>query len=270
MDVVLPIAAEASERSLWYPTIQGILVTICAIVLFGGSVYLLLATNVGARLGFLVVFTGLAGFMVVLTSLWMTTASPLNTLKGRIPGWDIVGVFESLDDPGVPGEARNIEQEGREADDIQAADVKASVDENLVAGTGEGEEQPEGAGEFAIYDDVNQYQVTDTYEIGGSDPNPLKLEFRHQPLFAVAQFCSNLEVETLPGLPPPEPECDPNAEAGFVVLERNLGSLRLPPVIAFFASVVLFGLGLLSLHWFERDRRAAAKAQSEPPVLVDA
>ena len=38
-----------------------------AIVLFCGSIYLLLGTNLGARLGFLVAFTGLMGFMVILT-----------------------------------------------------------------------------------------------------------------------------------------------------------------------------------------------------------
>ena len=75
----------ARHKNIWYPTILGILVVVSGIGLFCGSLYLLLGTNLGARLGFLVAFTGLMGFMVVLTSLWMTTASPLNTLKGRIP-----------------------------------------------------------------------------------------------------------------------------------------------------------------------------------------
>ena len=43
------------------------LVVVAGIVLFCGSIYLLLGTNLGARLGFLVAFTGLMGFMVVLT-----------------------------------------------------------------------------------------------------------------------------------------------------------------------------------------------------------
>lgn len=267
MDVITILAAEVGERTLWYPTLQGILVTICAILLFCGSAYLLLATNLGARLGFLVAFTGLMGFMVVLTILWMTTVSPLNTLRGSIPSWKMIGVVETLDQPDVPDEARNIEEEGREADEVQAADVKQAVDANLVTQTeDEGEEVPEGANEFAIYDEVDQYQVTNTWQIGGSDPDPLKLEFRHQPLFAVAQFCSNLPVETPAGLPPPEPQCDPNAESGFVVLERDLGSLRLPPVIAFLASVVLFGLGLLNLHWYELDRRAVAEERTPVPA----
>ena len=51
---VLVLAAEGiKDRDLWYPTILGVLVVLSAVSLFCGSVYLLLATNLGARLGFL-------------------------------------------------------------------------------------------------------------------------------------------------------------------------------------------------------------------------
>ena len=73
------LASEGLEKGLWYPTILGVLVVIAAVVLFLGTIYILLGTNLGARLGFLISFTGLAGFMVILTLLWCTTASPLNT-----------------------------------------------------------------------------------------------------------------------------------------------------------------------------------------------
>ena len=52
-----------------------------------------------------------------------------------------------------------------------------------------------------------------------------------------------------------------------MVLERDLGSVRQPPMIAFFSAVILFGLGLLGLYWFEKDRKAAkaaAEAASRP------
>ena len=67
----LILATEILHKGLWYPTILGVLVVVAAVVLFLGSIYVLLGTNVGARLGFLIAFTGLAGFMVVLTLLWM-------------------------------------------------------------------------------------------------------------------------------------------------------------------------------------------------------
>ena len=91
------LASELTHKGLWYPTILGVLVVVAGVVLFMGSVYLLLGTNLGARLGFLVTFTGLAGFMVILTLLWCTTASPLNTLKGRPPAWEVQQVIKDID-----------------------------------------------------------------------------------------------------------------------------------------------------------------------------
>ena len=52
-----------------------------------------------------------------------------------------------------------------------------------------------------------------------------------------------------------------------MILERDLGSVRQPPLVAFISSVILFGLGLLGLHWYEKDRKAAkaaAEAASRP------
>ena len=48
------LGAELTHKTLWNPTILGVLVFISAVMLFCGSVYLLLGTNLGARLGFLV------------------------------------------------------------------------------------------------------------------------------------------------------------------------------------------------------------------------
>jgi len=93
--VLLTLAAESLHKGLWYPTILGVLVVVAAVVLFLGSIYVLLGTNLGARLGFLIAFTGLAGFMMLLSLLWCTTASPLNTLKGRIPQWKVQEVIAS-------------------------------------------------------------------------------------------------------------------------------------------------------------------------------
>ena len=61
-------AAELIHRTIWYPTILGFLVVIFAVALFCGTIWLLLGTNLGARLGFLVSFTAVTGFGVILTS----------------------------------------------------------------------------------------------------------------------------------------------------------------------------------------------------------
>ena len=73
---LLITAAEGpAHPNLWNPTILGVLVVLSAIGLFCGSAYLLLATNLGARLGFLVAFASLTGFMVLLTTLWWSSGN---------------------------------------------------------------------------------------------------------------------------------------------------------------------------------------------------
>jgi hypothetical protein len=261
------LAAEFLEKDIWYPTILGILVVVFAILLFCGSVYVLLATNLGARLGFLVAFTGLMAFMVILTLLWMTTASPLNTLKGRIPSWEVQQV---VDDPAKvkASEVRNFEVQGRKVGDVKAAEVKAAVDENLV--TQEEIEAegplPDDANEFARFEQVTEYKVVSTYEIGGSEPNPLDFELTHKPLFAVVEFCEvDPPAEVFGIAPPKNPPCKEGSDlSGFMVLERDLGSLRVPPLVAFVLSVLGFVLGLLLLHWRERDEQTAAAAELTP------
>lgn len=261
------LASELVNKSLWYPTVQGILVVVAAVVLFCGSAYLLLATDTGARLGFLVAFTGLFGFLVLLSLLWLTTASPLNTLKGRISGWEAQGSYDTLDDKGVPGPVQNITQDGHKVDEVEAASVKAAVDDRLVKKVAAGEVEPSpAANEFAEFDEVTQYLIVNSYEIGGSKPNPLKLQFTHTPLYAAVEYCPVKDVQVVSGLAPREPQCDPAGGTRIIVLERDLGSLRLPPFMALLAFSILFGLGLLSLHWYEKDRRELEAGNSPVPV----
>ena len=271
--MLLTLAAETLHKGIWYPTILGVLVVVAAVVLFLGSIYVLLGTNVGARLGFLIAFTGLAGFMMLLSLLWCTTASPLNTLKGRIPQWKVQEVIASPQ-KSKTSDVHDIKQKQFVAEDTEAANVKAAVDAALVTkvSTPTVEYTPND-NRFAKFQDVTKYQVLQTWEIGGSKPKFWKGEFTHSTEYAVVQFCQVQEVEQPFGLPPLPPQCDKSADAtaGYVVLFRDLGSLRVPPFVAFGMSAILFILGLLGLHWRERDEqkleeeRAAAAAG---PVAV--
>src|SRR3982074_2479542 len=108
--------------TLWYPTILGVLVVVAGIALFCGSAYLLLATNLGARLGFLIAAAALSGFMVLLSALWLTTAAPLHTLRGRVRSWKVVAQADSLDQVNIPA-VRNIDKQGKTVDPAEAANV---------------------------------------------------------------------------------------------------------------------------------------------------
>ena len=52
-----------------------------------GSVYMVLATNLGGRLGFLVALTGLAGWMLLMGITWSIYGIGL---RGKDPTWDAV------------------------------------------------------------------------------------------------------------------------------------------------------------------------------------
>jgi hypothetical protein len=268
---LLTLAAEASPKGLWYPVILGVLVVVAGITLFVGSIYVLLGTNLGARLGFLVTFTALAGFMCILTLLWCTTASPLNTLKGRIPQWKVVEVAKTPEKAKTTA-VHGIKQKKNVAEATEASNVKAAVDGALVTkvSTPTVEYTPND-NRFAKFADVTKYEVLQTWEIGGSSPKFWKGQFTHTPEYAVVQFCEVKDTsQSQPfGLPPLPPECSTaqGAQTGYVVLTRDLGSLRVPPIVAFFISLILFGLGLLALHWREKDEMAAEAAKAGPVAV---
>lgn len=273
MTSAFTLASELVEKTLWYPTVLGFLVVIAAVGLFLGSIYLLLGTNLGARLGFLVAFTGLAGFMVILTSLWITTSSPLNTLKGRIPAWEVQQVVTNLDNAKIDT-VRGIEKKANKVDTTEAANVKAAVDAVLVTkvATPTVVVHPED-NRFAKFARVTDYMILETYEIGGSNPQFWKGQFTHEPQYAAVQFCEVADTSSRTfGLPPLPPECATAGIEGWVILQRDLGSLRVPAFVAFFMSCILFVLGLLALHWRERDEQEAAAAKAEPttPARVPA
>jgi hypothetical protein len=275
----LVLASEGlKDRDLWYPTILGVITVIAAVSLFCGTIYLLLATDLGARLGFLVAAAGLSGFMILLSLLWLTTSSPLNTIKGRIPSWRAVEVIEGGDlaRSDIPA-VRQIRDEPLK-DPAEQANIKAAVDTVVVTSAeSAGEEEVAETSEFAIYDDPAQYLVTDFYETGGGNifsqveveangEFPLLHVSLHTPRYAAVDICTvDEEAAVVPfGDPPPDPVCDESQPINTVVFERDLGSVRVPPIVALLGSSVLFGLCLLGLHWRERDlQEQAAALQAE-------
>ena len=74
----------------WEPELRGILIVIIAVVMLCGSVYLILGTNIGARLGFLVAFAALAGWMFIMGAIWWTYGigllGPEADVGSRSPG----------------------------------------------------------------------------------------------------------------------------------------------------------------------------------------
>jgi len=68
------------------PGIRGVLVVLVGVVVLMGSVYLILSTNLGSRLGFLVALSGLFGWLTILTFVWWLTPPAIGP-RGNIPTW---------------------------------------------------------------------------------------------------------------------------------------------------------------------------------------
>src|SRR4051794_27561309 len=117
----------AEGKTLWDPTIVGILAPVAGVFLFCGSVYLLLSTNLGARLGFLVAAAALMGFMVLLSTLWLTTSTPLESPKGRTASWKVVEVVDSVGDSKID-EVRDIERTGTQLPAKAATTIRSFLD----------------------------------------------------------------------------------------------------------------------------------------------
>lgn len=76
----------------WDPHYRGVLTVLTGIAVLCGSVYLILFTNVGARLGFLLAAGSLFGWMTILGLTWWL-APPAIGPRGELPTWEPIEVI---------------------------------------------------------------------------------------------------------------------------------------------------------------------------------
>ena len=91
----------AVDRTL----IEGFAALIAGLVLFVGSVFLLLTAIFGPRMGYLVTATGFFAFWVILAALWVFGAPGTPRFlgpKGELPSWQAVAAGTDLRSPTFP------------------------------------------------------------------------------------------------------------------------------------------------------------------------
>jgi hypothetical protein len=76
----------------WDPQVRGFLIVFAALAILPGTIYVLISTNLGARIGFLVAIAGLTGWMMLLSLTWILYGSGM---KGRDPSWKVKEVVHS-------------------------------------------------------------------------------------------------------------------------------------------------------------------------------
>ncbi len=240
----------------WKPEIRGVLTVAIAVAILWGSVYLLLATNVGSRLGFLVALTALMGWMVILGSVWwMYGKGPL----GEAPSWQVIEINEGdlsqaqLEQVSSDPELSNWEE--LPASNPERAEAQATVDAELTTS------------DLARFEATTDYVSIEGWAIGGkpkrTDNSALgrvmytitdALHLTNPPHYAIIQVQPAIDTQALPGQAPPTPTADPSQPVISVIMVRDLGSLRFPPAMVTLGSLLIFLVLCRVLH--QRDKLA--------------
>ena len=240
----------------WEPNIRGALVVLTAFVLLPGTVYMVLATDTGARLGLLLALTGLFGWMSIMGVTWWVYGIGL---KGPAPEWKAKEVVEgSLANARAP-EAARFPSGWRQLplEDPQTTEALAAADPILVPPAG----QP-----GRKYFEPGGYVTVGAFSTGGERYGPFHLlNFRpfnvfHEPHLLVLQMQRSFTPPALPGQAAAAPRPDPNAPVVSVILVRDLGAVRREPALVAVSSLALFAVCASALH--RRDKEAM-KARAE-------
>ncbi len=270
----------------WEPELRGLLTVILGVIVLCGSVYLILSTNIGGRLGFLVTLAGLFGWMVLMGMVWWIYGIGL---RGPDPSWAPVAGATVLQDTDALRAGGALESLPEIPDDATSAESAARVKTQFLeegwitldpASPAFGQAQAsagvflEDEGAFA----AGQYQITEIFDTGGERYPKINdsldfLAFFHTPHYVVAEASALEQVRTEPGRAPVIPEVDESQQRQYVYMVRDLGARRQPAVVLTLGGGAIF-LGLCYLlHRRERILRenlAAAETAAKAPERVSA
>lgn len=249
----------------WDPEIRGILTVVLAVVMLCGSIYMVMATNIGVRLGFLVALAGLSGWMFLMGIVWMIYGIGL---QGPMPTWEAVPGRTVLQDPnalflaGVLDERLDVDEEAPFPE--QAEQVATEfADEGWVeleeadpafgqAGAA-AEEFLVETGTFA----AGEYQVVNVFDVGGDRYPKINdsldfLAFRHEPHYAVVEVAPLEPVREEPGRAPAANIIDDTRQRQYVYMIRDLGARRQPAAVLTVGGGIIFFALCWLLHRRER------------------
>ena len=249
----------------WEPELRGLLTVIIGVVILCGSVYGIMATNMGSRLAFLVVATALAGWMLLMGVVWMIYGIGL---RGPDPTWQAVPGAGVLQEVSALGSAGVLNPNAVVPDGATAVESADAVRDTFLgqgwmvldkASPAFGQAQA-AATELLVEEGAfaaGQFEIIEVFDIGGERYPKINdsldfIAFFHTPHFVVAEAAAFVPVRTEPGRAPARPEIDENRQREYVYMVRDLGSRRQPPaVLAVGAGLIFLALCYL-LHRRER------------------
>lgn len=260
----------------WMPELRGILTVIIAVFALCGGVYMIMATNLGARLGFLLAIAGLAGWMFIMGAVWWTYGKGL---LGAEPSWQPVAGRTVLQSTPALSGGGPLSERVVVPDDASPTDVASTVDQAFV---GDGWNkldaslpayQQAGSAAATMLEETDafktgEFQVVNVFDKGGKaypsffDGKVDFLAFKHEKYYAVVEVAALVAQRTEPGRAPARPIVDDARPHQYVYMIRDLGSKREPAAMITIGSLLVFLMLCYLLH--TRDRRVvenrAAKA----------
>lgn len=253
----------------WEPELRGLLTVVMGTVVLMGSVYMIMATNLGSRLAFLIAVAGLAGWMMLMGMTWWIYGIGL---KGPDPAWAAVPGRTVLQDVSALREAGALDSlpdtDGAGSDETAALVADQFFDEGYIridpANPSFGQAQA-AATEFLEEEEAfagGQFVVTDVFDIGG-ERYPLiagreELDFfafRHEPHYVVVEAAALEQVRDEPGRAPASANIDDTRNRQYVYMVRDLGAKRQPAAVLTIGGGAIFLALCYLLHRRERFLR---------------
>jgi hypothetical protein len=257
----------------WDPGLRGVLVVVVGVAVLMGSVYMLLGTNLGSRLGFLVTVAGLTGWLTLMGFVWCMYGIGY---KGTAPHWKIEEVVTSTSAKDLGASKLALAHdlstwEELPADSPARGEAQATATAALAPATGV-------TSRVKLFESDTEFKVVDAYTKGGKkishgahlkDPFGDKgfrgflnswLPGPHPPHYAIIQVQAVVPVVVPFGETPPTPKIDEKAPIESVILVRDLGKLRVPSFLIMCASGIVFGLTCNALHRRDKATWAARAA----------
>lgn len=264
----------------WEPEIRGYLSVIIGTVALGGSVYLILGTNVGSRLGFLVSFASLFGWMAVMGAVWWTYGIGL---MGRLPSWEPANPVAIVRDASrlhqTDAVERPIDTGGLSATELDAITLAALADQGWLRLT---DSDPARGQAVAAAEDIlvnqsgefnsGEFLPKAVYNKGGERFPKINetfdfLAFLHTPYLALVEVAPVVPQYVEPGRAPARPIVDDSQPRRYVLMVRDMGTHRQPAAFITLGSSGIFLVLCWMLH--RRERTLISNRQGELVAAKD-
>jgi hypothetical protein len=252
----------------WQPEIRGWVVFFLSVIIFVGTVYLIAGTNLGARLGFLVVLAGLFGWMATMGAIWWTYGIGL---KGREPTWLPAEPAAIIRDGALLPEAEVVERSvtttgDTVADAAAVADALESEGWILLAESDPRRGQAVASSDAILQNEAEEFAAGDYVSVAvydrGGDRFPKINEsldfvaFFHTPHHALVEVAPVVPQRVEPGRAPARPKIDESQPRRYVYMLRDMGNKRQPAMLITLGSTVIF----LALCWVLHRRDLTLRA----------